>query len=70
MGEDHEVVFVVADDPVAMKKAAKAKWRGHGRPHLDAYEELHQVDGFDVVLVPSQVPVDRRITDDNQVPHN
>jgi hypothetical protein len=28
MGEDHEVVFVVADDVASAKVAARAKWRG------------------------------------------
>ena len=36
MGEDHEVVFVVAEDAVSARRAAKAKWGGAGRPHVDA----------------------------------
>jgi len=36
MGEDHEVVFVVAGDEPAARRAAKAKWGGDGRPHVDA----------------------------------
>lgn len=70
MGEDHEVVFVVAPDPAAMKKAAKAKWRGHGRPHVDAFEELSSVDGYAIHLVETGTDAPRQITDDNQVPHN
>ena len=42
MGEDHEVVFVVADDERSARRAAKAKWGGQGRPHVDA---LTRVDG-------------------------
>ena len=69
MGEDHEVVFVVAGDVKTMKTAAKAKWRGHGKPHVDAYEELTAVDGYAITLVPSAGTADRQITDDNAVPH-
>ena len=32
MGEDHEVVFVVADDDESARQAAKEKWGGVGRP--------------------------------------
>ena len=28
LGEDHEMVFVVATDPRAAKQAARAKWTG------------------------------------------
>ncbi len=51
MGEDHEVVFVVAADGRSAKEAAKAKWRGAGRGHVDAVERLDVVDGFSVQLV-------------------
>ena len=40
MGEDHEVVFVVAEDVRAARRAAKAKWGGDGRPHVDALTRL------------------------------
>lgn len=53
MGEDHEVVVVVADDAVAARKAAKAKWRGIGDPHVDAVQELNLVDGHRVSLAPA-----------------
>lgn len=43
MGEDHETVFVVA--------AARRKWRGVGRPHVDALERLDRVDGYAITLV-------------------
>jgi hypothetical protein len=50
MGEDHEVVFVVAEDMVTARKAAKQKWGGGGRPHVDALTRLDMIDGFSVAL--------------------
>jgi hypothetical protein len=50
MGEDHEVVFVVADDERAARQAAKAKWGGAGRPHVDALTRIDAIDGFAVGL--------------------
>jgi Domain of Unknown Function (DUF1543) len=50
MGEDHEVVFVVAEDVPAARRAAKAKWGGDGRPHVDALTRLDMIDGFAVAL--------------------
>jgi hypothetical protein len=52
MGEDHEVVFVVAEDVDSARRAAKAKWGGGGRPHVDALTRLEMVDGFAVGLEP------------------
>ena len=52
LGEDHEVVFVVAPDTGAARRAARAKWRGAGaKPHVDMVQELDAVDGFEVALV-------------------
>jgi hypothetical protein len=50
MGEDHEVVFVVAEDMLAARRAAKAKWGGDGRPHVDALTRLDMIDGFAITL--------------------
>ena len=50
MGEDHEVVFVVAEDMLAARRAAKAKWGGDGRPHVDALTRLDMIDGYTVGL--------------------
>jgi hypothetical protein len=50
MGEDHEVVFVVAEDGPAAKLAAKAKWGGTGRCHVDAVTRVDVVDGYSVRL--------------------
>ena len=70
MGEDHEVVFVVASDVAEMKTLAKRKWTGVGRPHVDAYEALHSVDGFTIRLDEGANNDERLITDDNETPHN
>lgn len=50
MGEDHEVIAVVAADVPAARKAAKAKWKGFGDPHVDAVQHLDIVDGHRVAL--------------------
>ena len=50
MGEDHEVVFVVADDVISARRAAKAKWGGDGRAHVDALTRLDMIDGFAIGL--------------------
>ncbi len=53
MGEDHEVVFVVAEDMQAARRAAKAKWGGGGRAHVDALTRLDRIDGHAISLDPS-----------------
>jgi hypothetical protein len=53
VGEDHEVVFVVAEDTESARRAAKAKWGGDGRPHIDALTRLDVIDGFAVGLEPA-----------------
>jgi Domain of Unknown Function (DUF1543) len=50
MGEDHEVVFVVAEDMLSARRAAKAKWRGDGRAHVDALTRLDMIDGYAIGL--------------------
>jgi Domain of Unknown Function (DUF1543) len=52
MGEDHEVVFVVAENEVSARRAAKAKWGGDGRSHVDALTRLDMIDGFGIGLTP------------------
>ncbi len=52
MGEDHEVVFVVAEDVRSARQAAKAKWGGGGRPHVDALTKVERVDGYAIGLRP------------------
>ena len=53
VGEDHEVVFVVAEDMESARREAKAKWGGDGRPHIDALTRLDVIDGFAVGLEPA-----------------
>jgi hypothetical protein len=53
IGEDHEVVFVVAEDMGSARRAARAKWGGGGRPHVDALTRLDMIDGFAVGLAPA-----------------
>ena len=50
MGEDHEVVFVVAEDMLAARRAAKEKWGGDGRAHVDALTRLDMIDGYAIGL--------------------
>lgn len=53
MGEDHEVVFVIgSDDMKDVRKRAKRKWTGAGRPHIDAVVRIDQIDGHTVGLTP------------------
>ena len=51
MGEDHEVVFVVADDMISARRAAKAKWGGDGRAHVDALTRIDMIDGYAIDLL-------------------
>jgi Domain of Unknown Function (DUF1543) len=53
MGEDHEVVFVVADSPPEARTLAKAKWTGVGRGHVDAVQRIEAVDGCSVTVTPT-----------------
>lgn len=50
MGEDHEVVLVVAADRREAKSKAKAKWHGAPPGHLDALVRVDRVDGHEVSL--------------------
>ncbi len=52
MGEDHEVVFVVAEDMESARRAARAKWGGDGRAHVDALTRLDRIDAHAVGLTP------------------
>jgi hypothetical protein len=50
MGEDHEVVLVAAGTVKEARRLAKRKWRGVGRPHVDALAVVHRIDGHEVRL--------------------
>ena len=52
--EDHETVFVVAEDDASAKKQAKARWSGKGRAHVDALQVLELVDGHRIELRPDE----------------
>jgi len=52
MGEDHEVIHVVAPDVPTARRLAKQKWRGSGAAHVDAVLHVDVVDGYAVVLEP------------------
>jgi Domain of Unknown Function (DUF1543) len=54
IGEDHEVVFVVAEDLKAARQQARAKWTGDDpKPHVDMVQELDVVDGYAISLAPT-----------------
>jgi hypothetical protein len=54
MGEDHEVIHVVAPDVASARRLAKQKWQGSGPAHVDAVLHLDVVDGYAVALEPSE----------------
>jgi len=56
LSEDHEVVLVVAADLAGARAAAKAKWAGPSRPHIDAVQTVEVVDGYAVRLEPTDQP--------------
>ncbi len=53
MGEDHQVVFVVADGPDQARSLAKSKWTGVGRGHVDAVQRIEAIDGCSVTVTPT-----------------
>jgi Domain of Unknown Function (DUF1543) len=50
LGEDHEVVLVVARDLPEARRAARAKWSGLGRAHVDAVRPVTVIDGYRIQL--------------------
>ncbi len=53
LSEDHETVLVVADGVKSARAAARAKWAGVGRAHVDAVRVIDVVDGWAVSLRPT-----------------
>ena len=51
IGEEHEVVLVVADDVKSARAQARAKWQGVSRAHVDAITPVRVIDGHRVELV-------------------
>jgi Domain of Unknown Function (DUF1543) len=64
MGEDHEVVFVVASDAAQAKALARSKWSGAGRGHVDAVRRIDQVDGHELSLTKIEDGGDRTELED------
>lgn len=56
LGEDHEVVFVVAGGVKEARAAARAKWAAPSRPHVDGVMRIDRVDGHRIDLVPTDAP--------------
>lgn len=63
IGEDHEVVLVVADDEQDARRKAKRKWRGGAKAHVDAVARVGVVDGHRVTLTPTTDADDVSIDD-------
>jgi hypothetical protein len=61
LSEDHEVVTVVAANLKEARRAARAKWGGESRAHVDAVQILNVVDGFAIRLEPTNEPEDNTI---------
>lgn len=54
IGEDHEVVFVVAEDVPSARRRARAKWAGDDpKPHVDMVQELDVIDSYEISLAPT-----------------
>ena len=71
LGEDHEVVLVVAPDADAARLRAKEKWSGVDTKsvHVDALEEVSSVDGYDILVGPQgNTDFSSRNIDDRYVP--
>ena len=53
IGEDHEVVFVVAEDMRHGPPGRPGQVGGDGRAHVDALTRLDRIDGYAIGLAPS-----------------
>ena len=55
IGEDHEVVLVVAENIEDAKKKSLLKWKGGSVDvHVDYIQEVDQVDGYSLKLLAQQ----------------
>jgi hypothetical protein len=70
LAEDHETVFVAAEDERSAKAAAKAKWSGSGRAHVDALSCVEAVDGFRIELRAGGPAAPARIVNYNDEPYD
>jgi hypothetical protein len=50
LGEDHEVVVVVATSLKEARAKARSKWQGDSKAHVDAVQLVKVVDGFVIRL--------------------
>ena len=53
LSEDHEVVTVIATNLKQARAAARAKWAGDSKAHVDAVQMLRVVDGYRILLEPT-----------------
>jgi len=70
LSEDHETVFVVAEDERSAKTQARKKWTGHGRPHVDALSSVESVDGYDITVNPGGSASEREFVSYNDLPYD
>ncbi|MFH1000589.1 MAG: DUF1543 domain-containing protein [Bacteroidota bacterium] len=48
--EDHQLVFIVAENEKQARKLAKLKWPEADSIHIDGTQLIEQVDGFKISL--------------------
>ncbi len=48
--EDHEIIFVVAENPADAKRIAKEKTVLTSGVHVDVMSEIKNIDGYDISL--------------------
>ena len=70
LAEDHETVFVVAEDERSAKQAAKERWSGQGRAHVDALRALESVDGWRIELREDDAAQLSELVDYNDEPYD
>ena len=53
IGEDHEIVFVVAKNQMDAEIKAKQKWQGYTNygVHIDSIKKINEVDNYKLELV-------------------
>ena len=68
LSEDHETVFVVADDEKGARASARKKWSGYGKGHVDAIELLEFIDGHRISLSASEETTESFFFSYNDIP--
>lgn len=64
IGEDHEVVIVVAESQMGAMSKARSKWKGIGKAHVDRVVQVDQIDNYQIQLAPNLAPDLLTIEDD------